>query len=262
MPRFCANLTLMFTEWPLLDRVSAAADAGFRAVEILFPYEVPARTLASRLAAHKMTLALINFPPGDFTMGERGLACLPDRQDDFAASLAQGFAYAAEAGVTTLHLMGGLGDRHDPATLVRYSDSIRRAADKAAETGALITLEPLNGRDVPGYVLDDFGFAARLIAGLGHPAVKLQFDVYHRQILHGDVLTGLVQLMPMIGHIQTAGVPDRHEPMSGELDDTRLFAAIDQLGYNGLVGAEYRPKAGTTEGLAWFAPYRDQQDAS
>lgn len=255
MPRFAANLSMMFTEWEFLDRFAAARDAGFGVVEFLFPYEHPADEVGARLHAAGLTQALFNLPPGDWAAGERGTACLPGREAEFRAGIATALPYAQAMGATRLHLMAGFGDRRDPATLARYRDAVMFAADTLGPHGIDVLLEPINGRDMPGFMLNDFDFAAEFIAGLGVANVKLQFDIYHRQILHGDVVTGLRRMLPITGHIQIASVPSRHEP-GEELDFTYLFEEFDSLGYDGFVGCEYRPRAGTLEGLSWFAPYR------
>lgn len=255
MPRFAANLSMMFTEWEFLDRFAAARDAGFGAVEFLFPYEHPAEEVGARLHAAGLTQALFNLPPGDWAAGERGTACLPGREAEFRAGVATALPYAQATGATRLHLMAGFGDRHDPTTLARYRDAVMFAADTLGPHGIDVLLEPINGRDMPGFLLNDFDFATEFIAGLGLANVKLQFDIYHRQILHGDVMTALRNMLPITGHVQIASVPSRHEP-GEELDFTYLFGELDRLGYDGFVGCEYRPCAGTLEGLGWFAPYR------
>ncbi|WFR99395.1 2-oxo-tetronate isomerase [Rhizobium tumorigenes] len=256
MPRFAANLTMMFTEVGFLDRFAAAAAAGFDAVEYLFPYDFDPVDIAERLHRLKLSQALFNLPPGDWASGERGLAALPERTDEFRASVATALRYAAATGVKRLHVMSGLAERSDPAAVAAYRQSIAYACDKAGETGLDIVLEPINGRDMPGYFLNNFNFAADLIADLGYPNLKLQFDIYHRQIIHGDVLSGLRTMMPIIGHVQTASVPLRHEPGTGELDDFTVLRELDRLGYDGFVGCEYRPARGTIEGLGWLAIFR------
>lgn len=252
MPKFAANLSFMFNEWPFLDRFAAAADAGFKAVEFLFPYEYQAEHIALLLQKHGLTQALFNLPPGDFAAGDRGLAALPERAQEFRAALALALRYAEATGAKRLHAMSGAADRHDPAHARAFEDSLRLACDAAGKQGVEIMIEPINPRDMPGYFLNDFPYAVELIKRLGRPNLKLQYDIYHRQILHGDVLKSLESLMPIIGHIQVASVPERHEPGSGELDDARVFAAIDALGYQGYIGCEYRPAAGTLAGLGWM----------
>ena len=256
MPRFAANLSLMFNEVPFLDRFAAAAAAGFDAVEFLFPYEHPPQAIGERLRANGLTQALFNLPPGDFSRGERGLAALPDRFEAVKAGVATALPYAAATGVGRLHLMAGLADPHDP----RAADSYRRAvvwtAQILAEAGLDLVIEPINGRNMPGYFLNDFGRAAALIRDLDLPNLKLQFDLYHCQIIHGDVTMRLRDLMPMIGHVQTASVPGRHEPGTGEMDDSFLFSELDRLGYEGFVGCEYVPAGDTVAGLGWLEAYR------
>ncbi len=252
MPRFAANLSMMFNEWDFLDRFAAAADAGFGAVEFLFPYAHAPEVIAQRLERTKLTQALFNLPPGDWDAGERGMACLPQRKDEFRASVQTALAYAHATGVKRLHLMSGHGDRTNPEARRTYAEALCHACEAAAPSGIEILIEPINGRDMPGYFMNDFGFAAALIAELGLPNLRLQYDIYHRQILHGDVMKSLEAMMPVIGHVQTASVPQRHEPCTGELDDWRIFRHLDALGYAGFVGCEYRPAAETLEGLSWM----------
>ena len=252
MPRFAANLTMMFNEHSFLDRFAAAATAGFDAVEFLFPYDFPAEAIAERVAASGVSVVLFNMPPGDWSKGERGIAALAGREPEFRDGVARALGYAAMLNVPRLHLMAGIASRSDIAALARYRDALAFAADAAGAEGRDLLIEPLNARDMPGYLLDDFNFAADLIASLGRPNLKLQFDIYHRQILHGDMLKGLEALMPIIGHVQTASVPGRNEPGTGELDDFRIFEALDRLGYAGHIGCEYRPAGETVAGLGWL----------
>lgn len=253
MPKFAANLSMMFNEVPFLDRFAAAADCGFTAVEYLFPYEQPAELVAERLQAAGLTQALFNMPPGDWAAGERGMAALPGREADFAAALDTAIAYAKVIGTPLLHMMAGLAPANEPVAVATYRNNLKRATDRTGEAGIGLVIEPINGRDMPGYFLNDFQRALDFIAEMDVAHVKLQFDVYHRQILHGDVIMALRQMAPVIGHIQIASVPERHEPLTGELDDRRIFAEIDAIGYQGYVGCEYRPAAGTREGLSWVS---------
>lgn len=256
MPVFAANLTMMFTEWPFLDRFDAAADAGFRAVEYLFPYDHAPDEVARRLERNGLTQALFNMPPGDWAAGDRGLAALPERFEEFRAGVAKALDYAAATGCRRLHMMAGLGDPADPVAVRAYRRAVDYAGEALAARGIELLLEPINGRDMPGYFLNDFGLAERLIADSGLPNFRLQFDLYHRQILHGDVTMALRRLMPLTGHVQIASVPSRNEPDGEELNWPFLFGELDRLGYGGFVGCEYRPRAATPEGLGWFAPYR------
>lgn len=252
MPRLAANLSMLFTEHPFPDRIAAAAAAGFTAVEFLFPYDFPADDLGARLRRHGLEQALFNLPPGNWIAGDRGMAAIPERRDEFRASVALALSYAQALGNRRLHLMSGIADRADPTARASYREALAYACDRAGEAGLEVMIEPINRRDMPGYFLNDFDFAADLIADSGAPNLRLQFDIYHRQVMRGDVLTGLRDLMPIIGHVQIAAVPHRHEPGSGELDDRRILAELDRLGYTGFVGCEYRPAAGTVAGLGWI----------
>ena len=259
MPRFAATLTLMFTELPFADRFDAAAACGFTAVEFLFPYALEPDAVAERLRRNRLDLALFNMPPGDWEKGDRGLAALPARAAEFEAGLATALRYAGACGATRLHLMAGMADRTDPAAVRRYRDSVAHAAEALGGRGLVLVLEPINGRDMPGYFLNDFDWAAALIGELGLPNVQLQFDLYHRQILHGDVAMALRRMMPTIGHVQVASVPSRNEPDGEELNCPFLFAELDRLGY---AGCEYRPRGRTEDGLGWFAPYAGRRDGA
>ncbi|WP_428377168.1 2-oxo-tetronate isomerase [Lichenicoccus sp.] len=256
MPRFAANLTMMFNEHAFLDRFDAAADAGFEAVEFLFPYEATPEAVGARVARNKLTVALFNLPPGDWAAGERGLAALPERAAALDGLLDRALPYAEATGVRRLHLMAGIADAHDPRAQAAYRDAVAHHARRLAEHRLDLVLEPINGRDMPGYFLDDFGRAAQLIEDLGLPNLKLQFDLYHRQILHGDVTMALRAMIGRIGHVQVASVPSRHEPDGEELNWPFLFEELDRIGYAGFVGCEYRPRGKTVAGLGWFAPYR------
>jgi len=255
MPRFAANLSMMFNEVPFLDRFEAAAKAGFTAVEFLFPYEHSPDDVSEKLHSNGLTQALFNLFPGDWNKGERGFAALPDRFADVQASVAQALPYAKATGVKRLHLMAGIADRGDPKAIESFRRGVAWTAEALAKENIDLMLEPINPRDVPGYFLNDFDFAARLINDLKMPNLKLQFDIYHRQIVHGDVTIALRRMMPMIGHIQIASVPSRNEPAGEELNYPFLFDELDRLGYDGFVGCEYRPKGNTANGLGWFAPY-------
>lgn len=254
MPRFAANLSLMFTEHAFLDRFDAAAAAGFDAVEFLFPYEHPSGAIAERLARNKLTQALFNLPPGNWDAGDKGYAALAGRFDDLKRSVEQAVPYAKATGVKRLHLMAGLASRDDAKAVEAYRQSVRWAAERLATEGIDLLIEPINPRDVPGYFLNDFAYAHALLRELNLPNLKLQFDIYHCQILHGDVTMRLRAMLPEIGHIQIASVPSRNEP-GEELNYPFLFAELDRLGYSGFVGCEYRPAGRTEDGLDWFAPY-------
>jgi hydroxypyruvate isomerase len=252
MPKFAANLTMMFTEWEFLDRFAAAADAGFQAVEYLFPYEHSPEAIGEMLQRHQLTQALFNMPPGDWAGGERGLAALPDRFDEVMDGVATALCYANATGVKRLHLMAGNADSSSPESHAAYRRAVSHAAEALAARNIELLLEPINPRNMPGYFLNDFDYAERLIADLALSNLRLQFDIYHRQIMHGDIEMALNRLMPIIGHIQIAGVPSRHEPDIGEVNYPYLFKMLDEMRYDGFVGCEYNPKAGTLAGLGWL----------
>ncbi len=256
MPKFATNLSMMFTEVPFLDRFDKAAEAGFDAVEFLFPYDFAPEDVADRLKRNNLTQALFNMPPGDWAQGERGFAALPGRFEDVKASVDRALTYAEATGVKRLHLMAGIGDGNDPALWAQYRRSIEHVAPRLADKGLDLLLEPINPRGVPGYFLNDFNKTEALITELAIPNLKLQFDIFHRQILHGDVVVSLRRLLPMVGHIQIASVPSRNEPDGEELNFPYLFAQIDRLGYEGYVGCEYNPRGVTEDGLDWFKSYR------
>ena len=256
MPKFAANLSMMFTEHAFLDRFDAAAEAGFPAVEFLFPYDHPPEAIAERLKRSRLTQALFNLPPGRWEDGERGLAALPDRFEEFKSGVARALDYVAATGVKRVHMMAGNAARSDPKAEASYRRAIEYAAPVFAGRGVDLLLEPINARNMPGYFLNDFPYTRDLIASLGLPNLKLQFDVYHRQIMHGDVTMAFRALQPIVGHLQVASVPSRHEPDGEELNFPFLFAEFDRLGYDGTIGCEYNPRAGTVEGLDWYQRWR------
>jgi hydroxypyruvate isomerase len=255
MPRFAANLTMMFNEVPFLDRFEAAAKAGFTAVEFLFPYDHPPKEISARLHGNGLAQALFNLPPGNWDAGEKGFAALPDRFADLQASLETALPFVEATGVKRVHLMAGIADRGDTKAVEAFYKSVAWAAEFFQPHGLDVVIEPINPRNVPGYFLNDFGFAAELIRELKIPNLKLQFDIYHCQIIHGDVTMRLRAMMPIIGHIQIASIPSRHEPDDEELNYPFVFAELDRLGYGGFVGCEYNPRGKTSDGLGWFKPY-------
>jgi hydroxypyruvate isomerase len=255
MPRFAANLTMMFNEVPFLDRFDAAARAGFTAVEFLFPYDHPAEAIGERLHRNGLTQALFNLPPGNWDAGEKGFAALPARFADLQQSLRTALPYALATGVKRVHLMAGMASRGEPKAVDAFRKSVAAAAEFFAPHGLDVVIEPINPRNVPGYFLNDFTFARDLIVQAGIPNLKLQFDIYHCQIIHGDVTMRLREMMPSIGHIQIASIPSRNEPDGEELNYPFLFDELDRLGYGGFVGCEYNPRGKTSDGLGWFKPY-------
>lgn len=252
MLKFAANLSFLFNEHDFLDRFAAAADCGFRAVEYLFPYDYPPEVIARTLQGSHLTQALFNLPPGNWAAGERGLAALDGRQPEFRQSVATALEYAHATGVKRLHLMSGIAPSGSALATRIFTDNLAYAADLCAAQHLELLIEPINARDVPGYFLNNYPQALQIMRSLARPNLKLQFDIYHRQIIHGDVLTALEEHIAMIGHVQIACVPQRNEPNTGELADERILARLDDLGYAGYIGCEYRPAAGTRAGLTWL----------
>lgn len=257
MPRLAANLSMMFTECDFLDRFEAASRAGFEAVEFLFPYVYPASEIRARLDRFGLKQALFNFFPGDWDKGERGLSIFPEKREEFARSVEQALSYAAALGCPKLHVMAGVAPPELPEATARatYVENLKLACKRAEAAGVLLLIEPLNSRDMPGYFLNDLAQARDIIAEVASPALRLQFDVYHRQIMRGDLAVALREFWPIVGHIQIAGVPGRHEPDVGEINYACILDLVDELGYDGYVGCEYRPKAGTVAGLGWAKRY-------
>jgi hydroxypyruvate isomerase len=258
MPRFAANLSMMFQEHAFLDRFAVAKAAGFEAVEFLFPYAFPANEIAARLRDNGLTQPLFNLPPGDWDRGERGFAALPGREAEFATALDNALDYATTLDCRQLHCMAGIPpagvDR--AACRATFVANLRRAAETAATRGITLLVEPINTRDIPGYFLNYQPDGRAIIEEVGAPNLRLQLDLYHCQIMEGDLAAHIREFLPVTGHVQIAGVPERHEPDVGELNYSYLFDLLDSLGYAGWVGCEYRPRGRTEDGLGWFAPYR------
>lgn len=254
MPKFAANLTMMFNEVPFLQRFHLAAQTGFKAVEFLFPYDHPAEEIAQQLDANQLENVLFNMPPGDWTGGERGLASLPGREAEFRDGVARAIAYAKVLGTPRLHLMAGLLPAGADHGLHRqtYLKNLRHACGEAATHGITVLIEPINTRDMPGYFLNTQAEAHAIRDEIGAGNLKVQMDFYHVQIAEGDIAMKLRRYLPHIGHIQIAGVPERNEPDTGEVNYAYLFRLLDELGYDGWLGCEYRPARGTVEGLGWM----------
>ncbi len=252
MPKFSANLSMLFTELDFLDRFAAARGEGFEAVEFLFPYDFTPEEVGRRVRDNGLAVSVFNLPPGDWQAGERGFAALPGREEEFRAAVANALPYARATGATRLHVMAGITGSL-PAEQARacYVRNLRYAAGRFADADLEVLIEPINPRDMPGYFLSSTDQAVEILDEIGAPNVTLQFDVYHHQITRGDVTRYLERLLPRIGHVQIAGVPERHEPDTGELDYAHLFGVLDAIGYAGWVGCEYRPRGDTREGLAW-----------
>lgn len=255
MPRFAANLGYLFTDRPLLERIDAAAAAGFKAIELQFPYDVPASQVKEAIARNRLTALGINTPPGDGD-GAFGLAAVPGREEEFQGLFARALDYAAEIGGSAVHCLAGkVAPEQRPAAERVFIDNLRTGADLAAAKRIGLLIEPINGRDRPDYFLNHVEHAADVIAKAGKPNIKLQFDFYHAQIVGGDLLYRLEKYLPVIGHLQCAAVPSRHEPDEGEVNYRSVFESVDRLGYRGWIGAEYRPRGRTEDGLGWAQPY-------
>jgi hydroxypyruvate isomerase len=265
MPRFAANLTMLYNEHAFLDRFAAAAKDGFRAVEYLFPYAFDAQALAQRLADNGLQQVLFNAPPGDWEAGERGVACLPGREADFRSGFEKALTYAEALNCPRLHVMAGLvpPGAEQARLQATYEANLAWAAENAASAGRDVLIEPINTRDIPGFFLNRQDEAHRIVQAVGAPNLKVQMDLYHCQIVEGDVATKLRRYLPTgrVGHLQIAGVPQRHEPDIGELNYPYLFNVIDEVAadchWDGWIGCEYRPARGTqamatSSGLGWL----------
>jgi len=253
MPTFTANVAFLFADRPFLERIDAARAAGFDRVECHFPYDVPVETLRERLRRAGVQMTGLNTAPGDIRAGDWGLAGLIGREDEFERGFRQAADYARALGARTIHVMAGVakGPARKQACRV-YVRNIRRAARSVAAEGITVLLEPLNKRDRPDYLVSRSDHVANLIGEIGEPNVKLLFDAYHVQIMEGDLIRRIERHRDVIGHVQIAGVPSRAEPDEGEVNYRAIFDALDGIGYQGLVGLEYKPRDGTEEGLAWM----------
>jgi hydroxypyruvate isomerase len=255
MPKFAANLGYLFTERPLIERIDAAAAAGFKAVELQFPYDVPPSAVKAAIVKNKLTILGINTPPGERD-GEFGLAAVPGREKDWQTLFALSLDYAGAIGGSAIHCLAGkVAPEQRPAADRVFIDNLSRAADLAAAKNITLLIEPINARDRPNYFLNHVEHAADVIAKIGKPNIRMQFDFYHVQIVGGDLIRRLEKFLPVIGHLQCAAVPSRHEPDEGEVNYPSVFEAADRLGYRGWIGAEYRPRGRTEDGLGWARAY-------
>ena len=254
MPRFAANLSMLFTEVPFLDRFERAAAAGFEAVEFLFPYAWPAAQIRERLQRHRLRLVLHNLPAGDWDGGERGIACLPDRVDEFRTGVATALDYARELGVGQLNCLAGKAPAGaDPARLhATLVDNLRHAAAELDKAGLKLLLEPINTHDIPGFLVHRTEQGLRILDEVGASNAFLQYDIYHAQRMEGELAATLQAQLARIAHVQIADNPGRHEPGSGEIHYPFLFEHLDRIGYQGWIGCEYKPAAGTEAGLGWM----------
>jgi 2-dehydrotetronate isomerase len=254
MPKFAANLSMMFNEVPFLRRFAVAAEAGFRGVEYLFPYEVPADVIAGELAKHGLDNVLFNLPPGNWSAGERGTTCLPEREEEFRYGLELALEYAKQLGTTRLHAMAGIVPQGVSQAEARttYIANLKYAAEKLANHGISLLIEAINTRDIPGFFLTTQAQAYAILHEVDAANLRMQMDLYHMQIMEGDLTAKLTHYAPHCGHVQIASVPGRNEPDSGEVNYAFLFKHLDAIGYNGWVGCEYRPAGSTFDGLIWL----------
>ena len=258
MPRFAANLTMLFNEVPFLDRFERAAKAGFDAVEFLFPYAYPAAEIRARLEANGLALVLHNLPAGDWDAGERGIGCLPDRVQEFRAGVAQAIDYATALGVKQLNCLAGKAPAGVPDALLRstFVGNLRHAAPALKDAGIRLLVEPINTYDIPGFWLNRSAQAIGLIDEVGSDNLFLQYDIYHMQRMEGELAATIQRLLPRIAHLQIADNPGRNEPGTGEIAWDLLFAHLDRIGYRGWIGCEYKPAGATEAGLGWLARAR------
>lgn len=257
MPKLAANLSLLFTEQAFLDRFDAAAAAGFRHVEYQFPYEFDKKAVAQRARQAGVEIVLHNLPSGDASKGDRGLGCLPERRAEFRAGVARAIEYALAAGCPRLNCLAGVPPEGAPkerhhATLV---ENVAYAAGELAKAGLSLMIEAINTRSVPGFFLKGSAQAVAILDEAGAPNAFLQYDLFHMQIMEGDLARTIEALLPRIGHLQIADVPGRHEPGTGEINFAFLLDHVDRIGYKGAVGCEYNPRGDTLSSLAWAAPY-------
>ena len=254
MPRFAANLTMMFTEVPFLDRFEAAAEAGFKAVEFLFPYAFEAEVIKRKLDANGLTLVLHNLPAGNWEAGERGIACHPDRVDEFRAGVIRAIAYAQVLGVEQLNCLAGKvpAGATDEALRNTFVDNLRYAAKALKAAGLRLLIEPVNTFDIPGFYLNRTAQAISILDEVGADNAFLQYDLYHAQRMEGELAATAQTQLPRIGHIQLADNPGRHEPGTGEINYPFLCAHLDRIGYGGWIGCEYKPATTTQAGLGWL----------
>jgi len=257
MPKFCANLTLLFNEAPFMDRFAAAAQAGFTGVEYLFPYDYDKNQLADALQRHGLKQVLHNLPAGNWAQGDRGIACHPQRVGEFQDGVGQAIEYATHLGCTQVNCLAGLTPEGVSAERVHTTlvANLKFAALKLKEHGIRLLIEPINTRDIPGFHLTRSAQALDIIREVGSDNLYLQYDIYHMQIMEGDLAPTIEKHLARIAHMQLADTPGRHEPGTGEINYPFLFGHIDRLGYSGWIGCEYKPATTTVEGLAWVRPY-------
>ncbi|KLK92367.1 isomerase [Microvirga vignae] len=257
MPRFSANLGFLFSDLPEPERIAAAAAAGFKAVEMHWPYQVPASEMRDALARSKVTMLGLNTPVGNAAAGDFGLGALPGRESEFQQAVDQALSYGSAIGASAVHCMAGIVPADEFAAERTFIGNLRVAADKAAQAGLAILIEPINHRDKPGYFLHRVEQAASIIEQVGRGNVRIMFDCYHTQIMQGDLTQRLRTYLELIGHVQIAAVPTRAEPDGGEINYLDICRTLDGLGYAGWIGAEYKPRGRTEDGLSWLSAWSD-----
>ncbi|HLV83981.1 MAG TPA: hydroxypyruvate isomerase [Devosia sp.] len=257
MPKFSANISFLYADLPFLDRFAAAAKDGFQAVEYVGPYDLPAAEVAAALNTHGLTQALFNLPAGDWDAGERGIGCHGDRVAEFQAGVMTAIRYGQALGCTRINCLAGIAQagtsvEDRDAILV---DNLKYAAPRLADAGITLLLEPINLRDIAGFHVSTTDHAERLLDAVGSDNLLIQYDIYHTQVMQGDLIPTYARLKDRIGHVQIADNPGRHEPGTGEINYPFVFSELDRLGYDGWIGCEYKPRSGTTAGLGWMKPY-------
>lgn len=258
MPRFSANLSMLYPELPFLERFSAAAADGFKAVEYVGAYDQDPASLKALLDQHSLAQVLFNLPAGNWAAGERGISCHPDRVQDFRQGVDRAIEYAHATGCTQVNCLAGIAPTgFDRSALeIVLIDNLTYAAPRLAEAGIKLLLEPINTRDIPGFLINSTEDYERIAAAVNHPNLYLQYDFYHMQVVQGDLVPTFLRLQPRIAHVQIADNPGRHEPGTGEINYPNIFKVLDEAGYTGWVGAEYKPEAATSAGLGWFTAWR------
>jgi hydroxypyruvate isomerase len=254
MPKFAANLSMMFTEAPFLERFQAAADAGFKAVEFMFPYEYSPEAVKSQAESAGVEIILFNMPAGNWSAGERGIACIPGREEEFRKGVDLALTYATHLGTPRLHAMAGIAPLGaDPAACrATLIENLKCAAKELAKHNITLVLEAINTRDMPGFFVSTQRDSHAICEAVGVPNLKMQMDLYHMQVMEGDLATKLKLYAPQCGHVQIAGCPERNEPDTGEIRYEYLYRLLDEIGYQGWVGCEYRPAGKTCDGLGWL----------
>ncbi|MGF1684064.1 hydroxypyruvate isomerase [Photobacterium minamisatsumaniensis] len=257
MPKFAANLSMLFTEYEFMARFDAAAKAGFQGVEYLFPYDFPAADIAAELEKNNLTQVLFNLPAGDWAAGERGIACLPERIEEFRSGVDKAIEYAGVLGCKQVNCLAGIKPEQvtDTDAYQVLVDNLKFAAEKLAAAGIALVVEAINTRDIPGFFVSSTQMVKDLIEDVGSQNLTYQYDIYHMQIMEGDLAATVKNNLSIIGHVQLADNPGRHEPGTGEINYSFMFKHLDEVGYDGWIGCEYVPKNGTEAGLVWLKEY-------